>query len=86
MVPKLSSQTDYRQSVRRAIGRVTGRGRAVANVSIRGVAFWLAIALPWLLLGFSVFGGIARHPTLFGSLLVATFLCAVLGHDHTREA
>jgi hypothetical protein len=85
MVPTLVSKTTYWQSVRQAIETLTVRGRAVANTSVRGVAFWLAIALPWLLLGLSIGGSIGRHPRVFGGLLVAALLFAVVGHDYARE-
>jgi len=49
---------------------------------VRACAFWLAIGLPWLVLG-SVLGGYATgHPFGFTALFGVTVLCGVIGQGH----
>jgi len=62
-----------------------GPGTAAGVVSrLRALSFWLAVALPWVLLGFVLTGGAGRWPGLFVGLVLATLAFASLGHGHAR--
>jgi hypothetical protein len=66
----------FRRCCRRAFGRV--------RACTFWLAFWLAIGLPWLVLG-SVLGGYATgHPFGFTALFGVTVLCGVVGRGHRR--
>lgn len=54
----------------------------VAAVRVRAFSFWLAVSLPWLLLGVAISGQVTSYPELFAGLFAATVVCAVLGRNH----
>lgn len=57
-------------------------GARLVAAPLRFVAFWAAVALPFLYLPLLV-GGLNGQETLaFGSLLAANALALVLGHGH----
>lgn len=49
---------------------------------VRGLSFWLAISLPWIVLGLAVAGYTTQYPTVFGLLVAATVLCAIIGQGY----
>jgi hypothetical protein len=53
---------------------------------LRFVAFWAAIALPFLYLPLLVGGLTGGEPTVFGALLFANVAALVLGHDYHSDA
>lgn len=50
--------------------------------AVRATSFWLAISLPWLLLVLAFAGFVDRRPTVFGGLVVVTFVFAAVGHGY----
>lgn len=57
--------------------------RGVA-VRARAATFWLAVGLPWLLLGLVAGGHVTSSPAAFAGLLAVTVLCGVVGRNHGR--
>ena len=72
---------DNRLPVRseRAIGPTLRKG----TLLVRVVAFWTAVALPFLYLPL-LFGGLKGDAALFGGLLVLNAVALLLGHDYRR--
>lgn len=59
-------------------------GLQLVTYPIRFVAFWLAVALPFLYLPL-LYGGLqGGQTTVFGSLVALNTLSLLLGHDHSR--
>jgi hypothetical protein len=53
-----------------------------AVVRVRACAFWLAIGLPWLVLGLTLGGHATSNTTAFATLFGATLVCGVAGRNH----
>lgn len=66
------------ESVREQFGTVLVR-------SIEAVAFWLAVALPFLYLPLLVNGISGQEAAVFVGLLVANVVALVVGHDYRRD-
>ena len=60
------------------------RSLAVVAAPLRFVAFWLAVALPFLYVPLLAAGLDGARPTVFVGLLVVNAVALVLGHDHGR--
>jgi hypothetical protein len=75
-VPSTSRRTPL------AVASLVTRVGETVFMQVRALSFWLAVALPWLVLALSVGGILTRRPVLLAGLVVATVLCAVAGHDH----
>jgi hypothetical protein len=60
------------------------RCRRAAVGRTRALSFWVAVGLPWVLLGFAVSGHVARVPEVFAGLVAVTVLCGFLGRDYRR--
>lgn len=78
-VPSLtyrSSLSELTSSWSEIAGRTTRR--------LRAVSFWLAVGLPWLVLGLVASGLALRRPELLGGTVAATVLCALGGRNHSR--
>ena len=54
----------------------------VLAAPLRFVAFWTAIALPFLYLPLLIGGLTGGEPTVFGALLLANAGALVVGHDY----
>ena len=52
---------------------------------VRATGFWLAVAIPFLLLGLVVTGAIFDQVELFASLVAANVLALRVGHTYNRE-
>ncbi|QIB75191.1 hypothetical protein GL213_04415 [Halogeometricum borinquense] len=60
-------------------------GLKLVTYPIRFVAFWVAVALPFLYLPL-LYGGLqGGQATVFASLLVLNVGALLLGHDHSRD-
>jgi len=64
--------------------RPVRRGVAAVAAPLRFVAFWLAVALPFLYLPLLATGLDGARPTVFVGLLLVNVVALVLGHDHHR--
>ena len=84
MVRKSAQPSRTYRSPLLAQTNLLARATSVAAHHLRATAFWLAITLPWLLLGLAVTGRATSRPPLLAGLVVATVCCAVLGHNYTR--
>jgi len=62
------------ESIERPVGALA--------VPLRFVAFWTAVALPFLYLPLLAGGLTGSEPTAFVALLLANAVALVLGHDH----
>lgn len=59
-------------------------GVAVVTASFRFVAFWAAVALPFLYLPLLAGGLTGEEVTVFAALLSANVVSLVLGHEYGR--
>jgi len=73
-----------RYTLQTALSGLAWRFGSAAVARVRAFSFWLAVTLPWLLLGLAVGGYVTSYPELFAGLFAATVLCAFLGRDHAR--
>lgn len=55
-----------------------------AAAQMRAFTFWLAVGLPWLLLGMAFGGYVTSNPGIFTGLSSVTVLCAVAGRNYRR--
>ena len=64
-----------------------GLGKPLAYLAapVRFVAFWLAVALPFLSLPLLVGGLDGGEPAAFGALLVTNAVALVVGHGHRAD-
>lgn len=53
--------------------------------TVRAMAFWSAIALPFLYVPLLVRGLAGQEAVAFAALVVANVLALVVGHDHRRD-
>ncbi|WP_251342751.1 hypothetical protein [Haloplanus halophilus] len=60
------------------------RSLEVLTAPLRFVAFWAAVALPFLYLPLLVGGLEGQQATVFAGLLLANVAALVLGHEHGR--
>ncbi|MFB6196591.1 MAG: hypothetical protein ABEI80_10500 [Haloplanus sp.] len=60
------------------------RGLAVVAAPLRFIAFWVAVALPFLYLPLLVGGLQGEQLTVFATLLAINATALVLGHEHGR--
>ncbi|MFB6103047.1 MAG: hypothetical protein ABEJ73_10835 [Haloplanus sp.] len=58
------------------------RGLAVVAAPLRFIAFWVAVALPFLYVPLLVGGLDGQQPTVFAALLLANAVSLVIGHEH----
>ncbi len=59
---------------------------AYLAMPIRFVAFWIAVALPFLSLPLLVGGLDGSEPTVFAALLAANVVALVIGHGYRADA
>ena len=59
---------------------------AYLAVPVRFVAFWIAVALPFLYLPLLVGGLRGSGPTVFAALLAANLVALVVGHGYRSDA
>lgn len=64
--------------VRTQVSRVLAR-------SVEAVAFWLAIALPFLYFPLVLNGFTGQEAVAFAALLAVNAVALVVGHDHNRD-
>jgi hypothetical protein len=60
------------------------RGLDVLTTPLRFVAFWAAVALPFLYVPLLAGGLEGQQATVFAGLLLANVVALVLGHEHGR--
>jgi hypothetical protein len=60
------------------------RSLDVVATPLRFVAFWLAVALPFLYVPLLVGGLQGERPTVFVGLLLLNAVALVIGHEHGR--
>lgn len=58
---------------------------AVLARSVEAVAFWLAVALPFLYLPLMLNGFTGQEAIAFAALLAVNAVALVVGHDHRRD-
>lgn len=59
-------------------------GLKLVSAPVRFVAFWLAVALPFLYLPLLASGLEGQQPTVFGTLLALNSVALLVGHGHGR--
>jgi hypothetical protein len=55
-----------------------------AIARVRACLFWLAVGLPWLVLGLVCAGYVTSNPVAFTALFGGAVLCGVVSRDYRR--